>query len=190
MALLDSPCAGGFLAQAFGWTAPFYALLAFAAGIILPATLLLVRETNQYIILKRLSPAEAATVKEALGILASPPKFGSLWAPLVIVCDRQVVLHLLQATVGFAAMLSAQTELPGVLSAPPYNMSPGLIGVAFIATGGAGMIASPLGGKLFDRAAATAAQPMIRLETNNLASLIGALGAPKLWFRERVYVLI
>jgi len=161
------------LAQAYGWSAPFIALLVFAAGIILPATLLLVKETQQYKTLKRLSPAEAATIKEAPQLLSNPPRFGSPWAPLVAVCDKRVVLHLVQSTVGFACMLSAQVELPGQLAAPPYRLSPSMIGVAMIATGGAGMIASPLGGKLFDRGADKCSQPMFRLTVNNLASLIG-----------------
>lgn len=167
--------AGGFLAQAYGWSAPFIALLVFAAGIILPATLLLVKETQQYITLKRLSPAEAATIKEAPQLLSNPPRFGSPWAPIVAVCDRRVVLHLVQSTVGFACMLSAQVELPGQLAAPPYRLAPSMIGVAMIATGGAGMIASPLGGKLFDRGADKCPQPMFRLTVNTLASLIGEL---------------
>lgn len=166
-------CAGGFLGQAYGWQAPFIALLVFAAGVILPATVLLVKETLQYKTISSLSPAEAATVKEAPSILANPPRFGSVWAPLVAVCDKRVVLHLIQATVGFACMLSAQIELPGQLIAPPYSMGPGHIGAAMVAAGGAGMIASPVGGKLFDKAAAKPGPPMLRLTSNSLASLIG-----------------
>jgi predicted MFS family arabinose efflux permease len=166
-------CAGGFLGEAYGWQAPFIALLVFAAGVILPATALLVKETLQYKTIASLSPAEAATIREAPNILANPPRFGSVWAPLVAVCDKQVVLHLLQATVGFACMLSAQIELPGQLIAPPYSMGPGHIGAAMIAAGGAGMIASPAGGKLFDRAAGESGQPMLRLTGNSLISLIG-----------------
>lgn len=165
--------AGGFLSQAYGWQAPFIALLVFSAGIIIPATLVCVRETHQYMTLQRLAPEASAAIKEAPEILSSPPRCGSPWEPITAVCDRHVVLHLLQATVGFACLISAQTELPSQLAAPPYNLLPGMIGVAYIASGGAGMIASPLGGKLFDMAAATSAQPMIRLQGNNLASLFG-----------------
>ena len=152
---------------------------------ILPATLLCVKETHQYKTLKRLSPEAAALIKEAPAILATPPKFGSLLAPLIAVSDRRVVLHLLQSTVGFACMLSAQTELPGQLAAPPYSLSPGMMGVAFITTGGAGMIASPLGGKLYDRAASRFSDPMVRLTINNLASLIGELQQQKFAVQSR-----
>jgi len=165
--------AGGFLSQSYGWKAPFIALLAFSAGIIIPLNLFLVRETHQHKLMKRLDPSIAATVREGPGILAHPPKCGSPWAPLVSVCDNRVVLHLLQASVGFACMMATQAELPGVLASAPYYLSPGMIGVAFIVLGGAGMIASPLGGKLFDRAGARSPQPMPRLFWNNLASLTG-----------------
>jgi hypothetical protein len=162
----------------------------FAAGVILPATALLVKETLQYKIIASLSPAEAATIKEAPSILANPPRFGSVWAPLVAVCDKQVVLHLLQATVGFACMLSAQIELPGQLTAPPYSMGPGHIGAAMIAAGGAGMIASPVGGKLFDRAAAKSGQPMLRLTGNSLVSLIGELLQCCSWCCSQHWMLV
>lgn len=165
--------AGGFLGQVYGWQATFIALLVFAAGVILPTTALLIKETLQYKVVKDLSPEEAATIKEAPGILAAPPRFGSPWAPLVAVCDKVVVLHLIQSTVGFACMLSAQIGLPSQLTAPPYSMGPGKIGAAMIAAGGAGMIASPLGGRLFDRAADKSGPPMLRLAPNTLVSIIG-----------------
>lgn len=166
-------CAGGFLSQAYGWQAPFIALLIFSAGIIIPANLLLVRETHQYKVMKRLDPGTAATIQEGPTILAHPPKCGSPWAPVVSVCDKKLVLHLLHASVGFACMMSSQAELTGVLVAAPYNFSPGIIGVTFIVSGAAGIVASPLGGRLFDRAAKKTPHPMVRLQRNNLASLIG-----------------
>lgn len=165
--------AGGFLSQSYGWKAPFIALLAFSAGIIIPANLFLVRETHQYKLMKRLEPSIADTVREGPSILVHPPKCGSPWAPLVSVCDNRAVLHLLQASMGFACMMATQAELPGVLASAPYFMSPGMIGVCFIVLGGAGMVASPLGGKLFDKAGGGAPQPMLRLFWNNLASLTG-----------------
>lgn len=173
-ACLHARPAGGFLSQAYGWQAPFVALLIFSAGIIIPANLFLVRETHQYRFMKRLDPAVAQTVREGAAILAHPPKCGSPWAPLVSVCDARLVLHLAHASVGFACMMSTQAELTGVLSAAPYFFKPGMIGVSFIVLGGAGMAAAPLGGRLFDNAAKRHAQPMIRLLWNCLASLIGA----------------
>lgn len=82
-------------------------------------------------------------------------------------------MHLLQASVGGACMVSSQAQLSNVLAAPPYNMQPGQIGVAFIAFGAAGMVASPLGGRMFDRAAVRTPQLMARLLRNTLGSLIG-----------------
>jgi hypothetical protein len=161
------------LFQAYGWQAPFVALLVFSAGIIIPANLLLVSETHQYKLLQRLDPVIAATVREGPDILGHPPKCGSPWAPLVSVCDKRVVLHVLQASVGFACMMSSQAELTNVLAAPPYNMQPGMIGIVFIVSGAAGTVAAPLGGRMFDRAAARTPQLMVRLLLNNLASLIG-----------------
>lgn len=165
--------AGGFLSQAYGWQAPFVFLLVFSAGIIIPSNIFLVRETHQYKLIRRLDPSIAQTVREGPGILANPPKRGSPWAPLVSVCDKRVIRHLLQASAGSACLMSSQTSLTGVLAAAPYNMSPGMIGVAFITMGCAGMIASPLGGRMFDRAGARSPQPMPRLMWNTLASLIG-----------------
>jgi predicted MFS family arabinose efflux permease len=52
-------------------------------------------------------------------------------------------------------------------------MQPGMIGVTFIVSGVAGMVASPLGGRMFDRAAARKPHLMVQLLLNNLASLIG-----------------
>jgi hypothetical protein len=165
--------AGGFLSQAYGWQEPFVFLLVFSAGIIIPSNIFLVRETHQYKIIWRLDPSIAQTVREGPGILANPPKRGSPWAPLVSVCNKRVIRHLLQASAGSACLMSSQTSLTGVLAAAPYNMSPGMIGVAFITMGCAGMIASPLGGRMFDRAGARSPQPMPRLMWNTLASLIG-----------------
>lgn len=164
---------GGFLSQAYGWQAPFVALLIFSAGIIIPSNLFLVRETHQYKLMKRLDPSVADTVRDGPSILAHPPKCGSPWAPLVSVCDKRVILHLLQASVGFASMMTTQSELTGVLHSAPYYMSPGMIGVAYIVLGGAGMLASPLGGRLFDKMGAHSPQPMPRLFWNTLASLTG-----------------
>ena len=165
--------AGGFLSQAYGWQAPFVALLVFSAGIIIPANLFLVHETHQYKLMKRLEPSIAETVREGPGILARPPKCGSPWAPLVSVCDKRVILHLMQASMGFACMMSTQAEISRVLASEPYYLSPGMIGVAFIGVGAMGMIASPLGGRLFDKAGARSPQPMPRLLWNSVASLVG-----------------
>lgn len=55
----------------------------------------------------------------------------------------------------------------------PYSLSAGMIGVAYLAYGVSGLIASPLGGMLSDRAAAAhPTEPEARLTHNMLITLI------------------
>jgi MFS family permease len=144
------------------------------------------RETHQYKTLQRIikqNPSAAQTIREAPQILAHKPRFNwrSPWAPIAVVFERQIVLHLLVGLVGFAALVSSQTELPMVL-AGTYKLSPGLIGVSMLPTGIAGIIFSPVGGRLFDRAAASSpGHPMLRLRYNNLLSLLGMPAGLLLW---------
>jgi hypothetical protein len=144
------------------------------------------RETHQYKTLQRIikiNPSAAHSIAEAPQILAHRPKFTwrSPWAPIAVVFERQIVLHLLVGLVGFAALVSSQTELPMVL-AGTYDLSPGLIGVSMLPTGIAGIIFSPVGGRLFDRAAASSpGHPMLRLRYNNLMSVVGMPAGLLLW---------
>ena len=109
------------MSQAYGWQAPFVALLIISAGIIIPANLFLVRETHQHKFMKRLDPVAAQAVREGPAILAHPPTCGSPWAPLVAACDARLVLHLMHASVGVACLMSTQAELTGVLAAAPLQ---------------------------------------------------------------------
>ncbi|WIA17630.1 hypothetical protein OEZ85_014438 [Tetradesmus obliquus] len=103
------PVLGGFLAEAYGWRAPFIALLAFS-GLILLCCSLAMRETHQYKTLSRLiaqNPSASHTIKEAPQILAHKPRFDwrSPLAPIAVVFEKQIVLHLLVGLVGFASLI-------------------------------------------------------------------------------------
>ncbi|KAF6262729.1 major facilitator superfamily domain-containing protein [Scenedesmus sp. NREL 46B-D3] len=100
------PVLGGFLAEAYGWRAPFIALLAFSALIFICCSLAM-RETHQYKTLQRIikeNPSAAHTIAEAPQILAHKPRFSwsSPLTPLALVLEKQIVLHLLVGLVGFA----------------------------------------------------------------------------------------
>eukprot|EP00878_Enallax_costatus_P034985 GHUV01038938.1.p1 GENE.GHUV01038938.1~~GHUV01038938.1.p1 ORF type:complete len:263 (+),score=26.04 GHUV01038938.1:517-1305(+) len=133
-------------------------------------------ETHQYKTLERLrktDPAAAEAITEAQQILSHKPKFGSPWEPIAVVFEKQILSHLLVGLIGFAALVSSQTELPSVLS-HKYGLTPGLIGVSMLPTGIAGIIFAPVGGRIFDRAAARhPGHPMLRLTFNNWLSLVG-----------------
>lgn len=141
-------------------------------------------ETHQFKTLQRLrqtDSAAAAAIAEAPQILSHRPKFGSPWEPLAVVFDKQIVLHLLVGLIGFAALVSSQTELPSVLSSD-YGLTPALIGVSMLPTGIAGIIFAPVGGRIFDRAAASSpGHPMLRLTFNNWLSLVGMPVGLLLW---------
>jgi predicted MFS family arabinose efflux permease len=182
---LPFPSRNVIVSAAYGWRAPFIALLAFS-GLILLCCSLAMRETHQYKTLQRLirlNPSAAHSIAEAPQILAHKPGFSwrSPWSPLALVFEKQIVLHMLVGLVGFSALVSSQTELPMVL-AGTYNLSPGLIGVSMLPTGIAGIIFSPVGGRLFDRAAASnPGHPMLRLRYNNMISVVGMPSGLLIW---------
>lgn len=161
------PVLGGGLCEAFGFRATFVALALFAAAVALPLLLLGVPETHQYkalTALARKDPLLAAEVKEREDVLRRPPKFSAPWVPLQLLFCRPTVIHELCSLLVYAAMFCSLTELPGQLSAPPYSLSPGMIGLAFLPCGIASIIASPIGGKLSDlSAAARPGAPMARM---------------------------
>lgn len=154
------------------------------AGIIILVVLLIMSETHQYRTLQRLmksDPAAAEAIIEAQQILSHKPKFKSPWEPIAVVCEKQIIWHLLVGLMGFSALVSSQTELPSVLS-NGYGLTPGLIGVSMLPTGVAGIIFAPLGGRIFDRAAASSpGNPMLRLTFNNWLSLVGMPSGLLIW---------
>jgi MFS family permease len=75
--------------------------------------------------------------------------------------------------VTFGVHFAALTEFPVAMAEAPYSLSAGMIGVAYLAYGVSGLIASPLGGMLSDRAAAAhPAEPEARLIHNMLITLL------------------
>jgi MFS family permease len=152
------PLLGGLLCQAFGWRSTFILLAAMAAAV-LPLLLLVVPETHQYLVLARLQkndPAAAALIEEAAVISSHPPQFRMPWAPLASLFSLSAIVHCIIATVSFGAWFAVLGELSTTLAATPYSLSQAIIGVCFLPMGVAGMVASPLGGWLADRAAAAA----------------------------------
>ncbi|KAF6260879.1 major facilitator superfamily domain-containing protein [Scenedesmus sp. NREL 46B-D3] len=150
------PLLGGGLSGAFGWRSTFMALAAYGA---LAAALILacVPETHQYFVLRRLAqrkPAAAQAVKEREAIEAEPPVLHAPWVPLKYLFEPAICPHAVLAFVTFGTNFAALTESPGALVLPPYSLTPVLIGVTFLADGISGLIGSPIGGWVSDRAAA------------------------------------
>jgi predicted MFS family arabinose efflux permease len=166
---------GGLISQYFGWRATFIAL-ALLSALIIPMVAIALPETMQYKQLARLrakDPAAAAALKEADEIAASPPMFRPPWVAMAVVFRHDVILHFLVCLLVFASAYSCAVELPGVLTRAPYGLSQVTIGVSYLPAGIAAMVASLVGGRMFDRAAATAGgDPMLRLTYNNLASML------------------
>lgn len=152
------PVLGGFLCQTFGWRSTFILLVVMAVSV-LPLLLLVVPETHQYKVLQRLereNPAAAAAIEEAAAITASPPVFRKPWAPLSSLFGASCITHCLISMLAFGSWFAVLGEMAGTLAHAPYSLSQSLIGLSFVPMGIAGMIASPLGGLLADKAAAAA----------------------------------
>lgn len=65
------------------------------------------------------------------------------------------------------------TQFPVYMALPPYNLTAGIIGVAFLPMGVAGLVGSPIGGILSDKsAAASPAVPEARLIHNTLINFL------------------
>jgi len=83
------------------------------------------------------------------------------------------VLHVLVMLLGYATYICCLTVLPFYLSKPPYSMSTGAIGAAYLPGAVAAILASPCGGKLADLAGrASTQQPLRRLVYSNLLQLL------------------
>ncbi|KAF6252512.1 major facilitator superfamily domain-containing protein [Scenedesmus sp. NREL 46B-D3] len=151
-------------------TCTFIMVVVYAAVVILPMVCFM-PETHQYRKLRRLrklDPQAAGEVEERDTIFSTPPVFKAPHYPIAILCEREVFLHAIVALLLFGSMFCSITELPLFLAAPPYNLSPAMIGLCYIPAGVASMVVSPLGGLLSDRAAATHPQkPLVRLVFNN-----------------------
>lgn len=170
------PLVGGFLAQRFGWRSIFFALAGYAC-LLLPAMLLLLTETHHHKVYTRLlkeAPDVIIEITEAEEIRQNPPKVRFPWAPLLMILQRDTVLHvavgLLTFSPGYAGLVLVSKRLAG----PPYNWGSGLVGVALLAAGVGAIIAAPIGGSLFDRMSVRYPDSfMARLTWNNLAALVG-----------------
>lgn len=62
--------------------------------------------------------------------------------------------YVLSNLICFASMFATVMVLPVQLAQPPYSLTPGMIGVAYLGLGFGGFLGSPLGGLLADASAA------------------------------------
>lgn len=105
--------------------------------------------------------------------MQGPPHFQAPWWPIRLVCDRQMVLHVLTMLLGYAMYLCSLAVLPFYLARAPYNLSTGAIGAAYLPGALAAIVASPCGGKLADLAGrANPQQPLRRLVYGSLLQLL------------------
>lgn len=145
--------------------------------VILPLLIFGLPETHHYRNLRRMhkkDPAAAADVHERDDIFATPPVFKTPFYVMSILMEKQVIMHAIITLISYASWFCALTELPIALALPPYNLSPALIGVCYVPGGVAGVLASPIGGRLSDKsAAAHPSQPMVRLYYNTI--IVGTL---------------
>lgn len=87
--------------------------------------------------------------------------------------EPSIAPHSTTTFISFGINLAALTEIPAALAAPPYSLSPALIGVLFLSDGIAGLIGSPLGGWVADKSAAVhPEEPESRLWYNTLGTLL------------------
>jgi hypothetical protein len=113
-------------------------------------------ETTQYRSLRRLrqsDPQTAATIKEADSISANPRRFRAPWYPVLIILDKQLILHVALGLVAFGSYYCSVTELPIHLGSAAYGLSPSKVGLCYLPIGIAGMLACPLGGKVSEMSA-------------------------------------
>ncbi|GAX85787.1 hypothetical protein CEUSTIGMA_g13202.t1 [Chlamydomonas eustigma] len=170
------PLLGGGLAQAFGWRSTFICLTVFSGAVILPLLLLKLPETQQFKELQKLkekNPVLAASLKEAEFIDSNPPVFHPPWVPLRFLLEGAIFPHALVASITFGSMFASLTEFPIALSAAPYSLSVGIIGVCYLPQGVGSFLASPIFGKLSDYAASkNPDEPEARLVYSTLSTLI------------------
>ncbi|KAF6254077.1 major facilitator superfamily domain-containing protein [Scenedesmus sp. NREL 46B-D3] len=173
---LLGPLLGGVLSQVWGWRSTFICLTVAAGAIVLPLLLVVVPETHQYRVVRRLSKVDAAAAKhivEAEAILSQPPVFLAPWVPLKYLVEGDILPYALLTMTTFGSMFASLTEWPAQMAAPPYRLSEAMIGVSYLAMGVAGLVASPIGGKASDITAARWPQvPEARMMFNVAAALL------------------
>jgi multidrug resistance protein len=173
---LLGPLLGGVLSQVWGWRSTFICLVVFCGGVVAPLLAVLVPETHQYMVVKRLSkrdPTAAKQLVEAEVILSRRPTFAAPWVPLKYLIERDIAPYALLTMSSFGVMFASLTEWPAKMSQPPYSLSQAIIGVSYLAMGVAGFVGSPLGGKASDITAAKWSQvPQARLLANIAAALV------------------
>eukprot|EP00879_Flechtneria_rotunda_P011779 GHRR01012306.1.p1 GENE.GHRR01012306.1~~GHRR01012306.1.p1 ORF type:complete len:533 (+),score=148.56 GHRR01012306.1:152-1750(+) len=150
---LLGPLLGGVLSQVYGWRSTFICLTVFCGGIIVPLLLVLIPETQQYIVVNRLSktdPVAFKAIAEAEHIMSNKPKFVAPWVPLRYLLRPGLFFYALLAICIFGSMFATLTEWPARMASPPYSLSEALIGVSYLAMGVAGLVGSPLGGRSSD----------------------------------------
>jgi hypothetical protein len=136
----------------------------------------LVPNTMHCTVLTRLEqsqPAAAAAITEAAEIKANPPKWRAPWVCMWLILDKRIVLHALLGLLTYCPSYAYLVLLSAHLAKAPYNFSPGFVGLSFVPNFAAAFVAAPIGGIIFDRAAA--AHPgnfMARLKWNNAAALL------------------
>lgn len=64
---LLGPLLGGVLSQLFGWRSTFICLTVFCGAIVFPLLMVLVPETHQYRVVRRMNKADPAAVKQIAG---------------------------------------------------------------------------------------------------------------------------
>lgn len=85
-------------------------------------------------------------------LYASPRAIERHRTPRRTVFDMDIAPFLFVSMVQFASMFVSLTLLPVRLAAPPYALSPTLIGVCFLPSGFGMMLGSVVGGRVSDRA--------------------------------------
>uniref|UniRef100_A0A383WNZ1 Major facilitator superfamily (MFS) profile domain-containing protein n=1 Tax=Tetradesmus obliquus TaxID=3088 RepID=A0A383WNZ1_TETOB len=173
---LLGPLLGGVLSQVWGWRSTFICLTVAAGAIIFPMLMLVVPETHQYRVVRRLSkadPAAAKRIAEAEAILSHPLVFSAPWVPLKFLVEGDILPYALLTMTTFGSMFASLTEWPAKMSAQPYSLSEAMIGVSYLSMGVAGLVGSPIGGKACDATAAKWQQvPVARMMFNVAAALL------------------
>jgi nitrate/nitrite transporter NarK len=119
------------------------------------ASLLASQETHPYYVLQRMAAVDAkaaAEMQAAAGGAATRPVFQAPWGPLRYLADPAIAPYAVLAFTLFGCMFASIIIMPLALAQPPYNLNEAMIGVAFLAGGIAGLLASPVGGVLADKA--------------------------------------
>jgi MFS family permease len=169
------PVAGGGLSDAFGWRSTMICLAAFG-GLAALVIAVCVPETHQYLVLQRLAkqdPDSADGIQEKEAIEGEPPVFHAPWVPLRYLIEPSIAPHSTAAFITFGVNLAALTEIPAALASPPYALTAAIIGVVFLSDGVSGLIGSPLGGWMSDKAAAVnPGVPEARLASTTLCTLL------------------